>query len=229
MVLVKFSLSRLLNSNVHLSMSSRRWDNYAKSFILFKYRNFYFIDLVKTMFNLKLTSFFITYLIKNRGNILFIDKRDEFLVLLKFLKIETGQDYIGKHWVSGSFTNFYEFKTNKEIGRYNQMLLKSGFYSITRLPDAVICFSLYENFNALNEIRTLGIPSISLIGSDLNPSGINFVIPANDITKKSLYLIAQIFKFSILQGYKIEKIEFYFLLKKFCYLFFIKKLLEINY
>ena len=134
MILVKFSLKRLLNSNVHLSLSSRRWNNYVKSLISFKYRDFYFIDLIKTMFNLKLVIFFVSYLIKNRGNIL-------------------------------------------------------------------------------------------LLGSDVSPSGLNFILPANDISKHSVLLFVQLLKFSILKGIKMEKIIFYGLLKKFCYLFFIKQLL----
>jgi small subunit ribosomal protein S2 len=228
MILVKFSLKRLLNSNVHLSMSSRRWNNYAKTLVSFKYRNFYFIDLMKTMYNLKLSTFFITYLIKNRGNILFIEKRLEFFVLLRYLKIQTNQDYIGKYWISGSFTNFSEFKLNRENKRDSVLLEKSGLYNLTRLPEAVISFSLYANLNGLNEARVLGIPTISLVGSDLNPSGLNFILPANDISKNSIYLFVQIFKFAILKGNKMEKIMFYGLLKKFCYLFFIKRLLLVK-
>lgn len=228
MILVKFSLKRLLNSNVHLSITSRRWNNYAKAFISFKYRDFYFVDLLRTVFNLKLTSFFITYLIKNRGTLVFIDKRLEFFVLLKYLKIETNQDFIGKFWISGSFTNFIEFNTNKKNNRSSILLDKSGFYNLRRLPDTVIFFSLYENLNAVNESRTLGIPVISLVGSDLNPSGLNFLIPANDLSKSSIYLFVQIFKFSVLKGIKLEKLIFYTLLKKFCYFFFIKRLLLVK-
>lgn len=228
MILVKFSLKRLLNSNVHLSLSSRRWNNYVKSLISFKYRNFYFIDLIKTMFNLKLVIFFVSYLIKNRGNILFIEKRSEFFVLLKYLKIETDQDFIGKYWISGIFTNFNEFKLNYENKHSNLLLEKSGLYNLTRLPDAVMSFGLYSNINAINEIRALGIPIITLLGSDVSPSGLNFLLPANDISKSSILLFIQLLKFSILKGIKIEKIMFYSLLKKFCYLFFIKQLLIVS-
>jgi small subunit ribosomal protein S2 len=228
MILIKFSLKRLLNSNVHLSVTTRRWNNYVKSLISFKYRNFYFLDLIKTMFNLKLVIFFITYLIKNRGNILFIEKRFEFFVLLKYLKIETNQDFICKYWISGAFTNFNEFKFNFDKKQSNSLLEKTGLYSLPRLPDAIMSFSLYSNLNAINEIRALGIPIITLLGSDILPSNLNFMLPANDVSKASILLFIQLIKFSILKGIKIEKIIFYDLLKKFCYLFFVKQLLNFN-
>ena len=225
MILIKFSYNKLINSKVHLLLSSRRWNNYVKSFVLMKYRNFYFINLFKTIFNLKLTLFFITTLTYNRGNLVLIEKREEYFFFLKRLALYTKQKFIGKGWLCGSFKNFSEFRKNWKEYRRNDLLIQNGYYNLTRLPEVALCFSLYENSNAIQELKVLGIPTITLISSDLNPAGISFIVPSNDVSESSVLLFMQIFRYSILKGYKIEKIKFYKLLRKFCYLVFIKKLI----
>lgn len=225
MILIKISIRRLVKLNTQLSISSRRWNNYVKSFIYATYRNFYFINIFKTMFTLRLVSYFLMDISKKRGNLLFVDKRIDLYVLLRYLYLELGHNFIGKNWVSGIFTNFTEFKLNYSRGRINFSLKNSGFYMLSRLPDALITFSFYENFNAVTEARILGIPVVSLVGSDLNPSGISFMLFGNDNTRVSLFLFAQLFKFSIIKGVFSEKLIFYKNIRKFCYLFFIKSLI----
>ena len=229
MVLVKFSVNRLVRTHAQLSISSRRWNNYVKNFIYLKYRNFYLLNLYKTLYCLRLTSFFLTDIIQNRGSLLFIDNRLELQMMLKYLKIETSQNFMTYKWVSGSFTNFVEFYFNKKLAlNLDSDLRHSGFYSMSRLPDVIVSFSLYENYNAITEARTLGIPVISLIGSDMNPSGINFMLFSNDINKKSIFLFTQVFRYSVLRGFNKEKIFLLKILKKYSFLLFLKKLLKIS-
>lgn len=222
MILVKFSIDRMLSCNMQLSITKRRWHNYVKFFVYAKYREIYLLNLVLTLFYLRLVSFYIKDLILHRGELVFIDKRSDTFVLLRYLKLETGQRFIGNFWVSGSFTNFKEFHKERVLQLSNSFLSRTGYFSLTRLPDFVVTFSFYENEVALNETRTLGIPAVSVVGSDMNTSGFAFILPSNDIFKKSLFLISQVLKLSILKGYSRERFLFYFLLKRFCFLFFIK-------
>ena len=146
MVLLKYSLKRLIKKNVYIGSSSRRWNEYVKSFIYYQYKKQYYFDLVKIMLSLRLINFFLMNLIVLKGNAVFIDNRKMFSVFLKFLKFETDHEILKEGWVSGTFTNFKEFQINKIYKNLNnEMLKKMGFYKLMRLPDVVITFSNYYN------------------------------------------------------------------------------------
>ena len=65
-----------------------------------------------------------------------------------------------------------------------------------------------------------------MVGSDVNPSGVDFMLFSNDFSDCSLFLFSQIFRFSIINGLVGEKLNFYKNLRKYCYLYFLKMLLN---
>ena len=58
-----------------------------------------------------------------------------------------------------------------------------------RLPDAVIIVDAKLESTAVNEASRLGIPIIALIDSNTDPSNIDFPIPANDDSIRTIQLI----------------------------------------
>lgn len=223
MIILKFSVERFFQSKVQLGVSYKRWNIYVKSYIHLKYRELYLINLLKTMFNLRLTSFFLSNLTKKRGLTLFIDKRKELEILLKFIKITTNSKILLKDWIPGTLTNFREFYTTGKKKK-NSLLRNTGFFKLNKMPDVIVSFSLYHNENSINEARALGIPVICFVNTDLNPSGINFLIVSNDNLKESIFLLSQILRLSMLNGLYNEKLYFYNLLKRYCYLISLKKI-----
>jgi small subunit ribosomal protein S2 len=75
-----------------------------------------------------------------------------------------------------------------------------GIKYMTGLPDIVIILDQQEEYTALRECITLGIPTISLIDTNSDPDLANFSIPANDDSIASIRFILNKLVFAICEG-----------------------------
>ncbi|CAI8583125.1 unnamed protein product [Vicia faba] len=75
-----------------------------------------------------------------------------------------------------------------------------GIKYMTRLPDIVIILDQQEEYTALQECITLGIPTISLIDTNSDPDLADISIPANDDAIASIGLILNKLVFAICEG-----------------------------
>ncbi|TYI54464.1 hypothetical protein E1A91_D11G076500v1 [Gossypium mustelinum] len=64
-----------------------------------------------------------------------------------------------------------------------------GIKYMTRFPDIVIIVDQQEEYTALRECITLGIPTICLIDTNSNPDLADISIPTNDDAIASIQLI----------------------------------------
>ena len=69
-----------------------------------------------------------------------------------------------------------------------------------KLPECLFVVDVKKEKIAINEANILKIPVIGLVDSDSDPSGIDFVIPGNDDSIKSINLISSVISNSILEG-----------------------------
>ena len=82
-------------------------------------------------------------------------------------------------------------KLNKSIG---------GIVNLNKLPDALFVVDLANETTAITEAQKLGIPVIGLADSNVNPEGIDFLIPGNDDAIRSIELIASAIADACLKG-----------------------------
>ena len=68
------------------------------------------------------------------------------------------------------------------------------------LPDALFVVDLANETTAITEAQKLGIPVIGLADSNVNPEGIDFLIPGNDDAIRSIELIASAIADACLKG-----------------------------
>lgn len=72
---------------------------------------------------------------------------------------------------------------------------------MTGLPDIVIILDQQEEYTALRECITLGIPTICLIDTNCDPDLSDISIPANDDAIASIRLILNKLVFAICEGH----------------------------
>ena len=134
--------------------------------------------------------------------------------------------YVNKKWLGGMLTNWYttetrlhkfrDLRTEQKTGRLNHLpkrdaaVLKrqlshlqtylGGIKYMTGLPDIVIIVDQQEEYTALRECITLGIPTICLIDTNCDPDLADISIPANDDAIASIRLILNKLVFSICEG-----------------------------
>lgn len=123
--------------------------------------------------------------------------------------------YINERWLGGTLTNFSTI--TKSVAKFNNLILLhksgeinkytkkeqvnfkketekyakyfSGIRTMKELPKAIILTDPEVNKIAVTEARKLGIPVIAICNTNANPDLIDYVIPANNHSIKSVYLL----------------------------------------
>ena len=72
--------------------------------------------------------------------------------------------------------------------------------NLNKLPDALFVVDLANESTAITEAKKLGIPVIGLADSNVDPEGVEIVIPGNDDAIRSIELIASAIADSCLKG-----------------------------
>ncbi|KAI3875704.1 hypothetical protein MKW92_030926 [Papaver armeniacum] len=134
--------------------------------------------------------------------------------------------YVNKKWLGGMSTNwsttetrlhkFGDLRAEQKKGRLNRLpkrdatMLKRQLYHLqtylggikymTGLPDIVIIVDQQEEYTALRECVTLGIPKICLIDTNCDPDLADISIPDNDDAIASIRLILNKLVFAICEG-----------------------------
>nr|YP_010361664.1 ribosomal protein S2 [Triadenum breviflorum]UNQ87225.1 ribosomal protein S2 [Triadenum breviflorum] len=134
--------------------------------------------------------------------------------------------YVHKKWIGGILTNwsntemrlqqFRYLRREQQTGGFNRIKKRDaarlkrqlshlqrylgGIKYMTRLPDIVIIIDQQEEYTALRECITLGIPTISLIDTNCDPDLADMPIPANDDSIASIRFILNKLVFAICEG-----------------------------
>lgn len=178
------------------------------------------IDLLKTQIQLKNSIEFLRKTMENGGLVLFVAITKQSSEAIKDLAESLGMPYVLDRWLGGILTNFkiisdrikkleemeiaqkngeLEKYTKKEQTMFAKELEKmqkkfGGLKKLVRVPDAVFVSSLKDSALPVHEAKRVGIKVVGIANTDSNPDEIDYVIPANDRSKKSVDLIVQAIK-----------------------------------
>ena len=134
--------------------------------------------------------------------------------------------YVNQRWLGGMLTNWQtiqksirklkEYRFAEENGDWNllkkqevakkrreqQRLEKylGGLENMPGRPDVVIIIGQPEEIHAVRECRQLGIPTITLLDSNCDPTVADWFVPMNDDSVSGLRLILNAFETSINAG-----------------------------
>ena len=75
-----------------------------------------------------------------------------------------------------------------------------GIKDMRRLPDAIIIVDANLETTAVKEASVLGIPIIALVDSNTDPTPIQYPIPANDDSIRTIQLIMNVISNQILES-----------------------------
>lgn len=178
------------------------------------------IDLLKTQTQLKNSIEFIKKTINNGGLILFVALTKQSSEKTKELAELLNMPYVLDRWLGGTLTNFKvisdrvkrleemeQAQKGKELEKYTKkertMFAKelekmqtkfSGLKKLARVPDAIFVSSLKESALPVHEAKRMGVKIVGIANTDSNPDEVDYVIPANDRSKKSVDLILEAIK-----------------------------------
>ena len=214
----KVSMRDMLQAGVHFGHQTRFWNPKMKPFIFGARNGVHIINLEKTvpMFDDALN--FVGNIAAKKGKILFVGTKRAASEAVKEAAASCDQFYVNHRWLGGMLTNWktvrqsikrlkdlelqaqdgtFEKLTKKEAlmrTREMEKLEKSlgGIKNMGGLPDVLFVVDADHEHIAIKEANNLGIPVVSIVDTNSNPDGVDYVIPGNDdaIRAVQLYLNA---------------------------------------
>jgi small subunit ribosomal protein S2 len=205
----------LLDSGVHYGHIAKKWNPNMSQFIFMKYNNIHVIDINKTLLHLQEAASSLKNLARDGKKILFVATKKQARLSVESEAKRNSMPYVTERWLGGTLTNFITIRRLLKKWASLEKLIKSdtfnnlirreqltverkkdklsrllyGISDVTRLPAALFIVDLNKEHNAFNEARRLGIPVYALVDTDANPTNVDFVIPGNDDSDKSIRLI----------------------------------------
>ena len=211
---INISLEELLEAGCHFGHTVSKIHPRMRDYVYMARQGVHIFDLVKTRQRLITAAQFLADLVKEGGKVIFVGTKRQAAPIIEKKVKKTGMFYINKRWIGGLLTNWSEVKKNLEKlidlkneidkgreGRtkYEQVLLKreysrlEGFYGgisgLTDIPQALFIVDVKREKTAVSEAKKMGIPVVAIVDTNNDPSGIDYVIPANDDAKGSINCI----------------------------------------
>ena len=204
----------LLGTGAHFGHVTRKWNPNFKPHILLEKNGVHIINLESTIEGFNKASTFVKEIISKNGEILFVGTKKQAQDIVQQEADKCSMFYIVERWLGGTLTNFstikksikrlkmlekegsnlYENLTKKETQMLNRERVKladqhRGIKDMRRLPDAVIVVDAQYEDTAIREARRLYIPVIAIVDSNTDPTKVDYPIPANDDSIRTIQLI----------------------------------------
>ena len=212
MALIKFE--DLLDTGAHFGHVTRKWHPNYKPYVLTEKNGVHIINLEETIASFEKAMTFIQSIVKKNGEVLFIGTKKQAKDIVQQEADRCGMFYIVERWLGGSLTNFttikksikrlkslekegsnlYENLTKKETQMLNRERVKlsdqhRGIKDMRKPPDAVVIVDGQYEATAIKEATSMNIPIVALIDSNTDPNIVDFPIPANDDSLRTIQLI----------------------------------------
>jgi len=221
-------LEDMLKAGMHFGHRTNRWHPKMKPFIFTSKNGVYIINLKKTQEKLQEALEFMVKIIAEGKSVLFVGTKNQVSEPLKKMALAINQPYIVGKWLGGYLTNFAVVKksvkkyldliekrdsgklekyTKKERLNFDREIKKlemrvGGLASLNKLPDALFIWDIKEEETAMKEAQQKNIPIIAICDTNVDPTPINYPIPANDDAIKTIKLILDAVKETILSERK---------------------------
>jgi len=210
-------IQELLEAGVHFGHQTRRWNPKMRRFIFGERGGIYIIDLLKTAELLEQAQRFASDLAHRGGSVLFVGTKKQARDAIRETAELADMPYVNHRWLGGLLTNFQTI--NQRIKRLHDLeryategqldllptrermaaqadLLKlqanlGGVKNMQRVPDAMFVIDLKTEAIAVREAQRLRIPVIGLVDTNVDPDGIDYIIPGNDDAIRSCALITR--------------------------------------
>ena len=213
---VKIDIKQLLEAGVHFGHKTSRWHPKMAPYIHSKRQDSHIIDLAKTVEALEKALPVITKTVESGKKVLFVGTKKQSKEAVRTTAESVNQPYVVERWVGGMLTNsgtinqqIKKLKTLEkrmatgelakrysklEVQRYAEEIeaLNTRYGGIKNLmgrPGIVFVTDAIADANAIREAKVLNIPVVALVDINVNPEGIDYVIPANDDAIKGVQLL----------------------------------------
>lgn len=207
----KLSIKSLLEVGAHFGHKKNLWNPEMEKYIYGVKNKIHIIDLQQTAYCFYNTLQAVFNISSRSGRILFVNTKKQSTDIVKEEAVRCGQYYVNHRWLGGMLTNWStvsssiktlkkyeeildnqgEKYTKKELlnfARKKEKLEKAigGIRNLGGLPDLLFVIDVKMHSIAIEEANKLGIPIMAIVDTNSSPKGVDFVIPGNDDSRKSI-------------------------------------------
>ena len=213
---VKVDIKQLLEAGVHFGHKTSRWHPKMAPYIHSKRQDSHIIDLTKTVEGLEKALPAITKAVEGGRKVLFVGTKKQVKESVREAAQRVNQPYVVERWVGGMLTNsatvnqqIKKLKTLEkrmesgelskrysklEVQRYAEEIESlntkyGGIKDLMGRPGILFVTDAIADANAIREAKTLNIPVVAIVDTNVNPDGIDYIIPANDDAIKGVKLL----------------------------------------
>ncbi len=211
------TLEQLLKAGVHFGHQTKYWNPKMDKYLFGKRDKIHIINLEHTVEMIKPALKFIEEVAAKNNKILFVGTKRTATEIIKNEAERCSMPYVNERWLGGMLTNYKTIRSSitrlenllrqKEDGTFSKITKKEGLKiqrDINRLqksiggvtemgglPDALFIIDVNRESIAVSEASKMGIPIVGIVDSNSDPEGIDYVIPGNDDSIRSIALFTE--------------------------------------
>jgi small subunit ribosomal protein S2 len=228
-------MKELLEAGVHFGHQTNHWNPRMKSYVFGARNGIYIIDLQKTDEQTKSACDFVTRIAAEGKKVLFVGTKKRAKDVIENEAKRSDMYFVTNRWLGGMLTNYQTVKASidrlkklealkdsaewDEISKKEQSMLDrefqrlkkslGGIQEMKKLPGAVFIVDTNKEHIAVKEAKKLGIPTVAVVDTNCDPTGIDYVIPGNDDAIRSVTLFSRLIADSCVEGARVfqEKLQ----------------------
>jgi small subunit ribosomal protein S2 len=208
-------MKQLLDAGVHFGHQTRRWNPKMRPYIYGERNGIYIIDLEQTTRALDKACEFMRKAASEKKNIIFVGTKKQASEIVEEEARRCNAHFVNRRWLGGMLTNFETIRLRinrlkeleemkdtgeiyrrpkKELAVLNRELFKlekslGGIKNMRGKPDILFIIDQKRELIAVAEAKKIGIIVVGIIDTNCDPEGIDYVIPGNDDSIRSIKLI----------------------------------------
>ena len=209
-------IRQLFEAGVHFGHQTSRWNPKMAKYIYDKKDGIHIINLDQTVAQLDRASDFLKEVAGRGRQVLFVGTRKQTKEIVRSAAESVGMPYVTERWLGGMLTNQHtivsqikklkllekRMASGELANRYSKLEVQriqeeidtlniryGGIKEMRGKPGAMVVLDAVTDRNAITEAQKLRVPVVAVCDSNANPTGIDYVIPANDDALAGLRLI----------------------------------------
>lgn len=222
----KVSLEDLFESGVHLGHQLRRWNPKARKLVFGQRQGISVIDLEITQKKLEEAAIFVEDVVAHGKEVWVVGTKKQAQEIVREMGTQTNMPFTANRWLGGALTNFATMK--RSLAKYNRFLTLDrkgeldkmhkkeasairremsrmhrnfeGLVSVHELPAAIIVIDTKHEAIAVAEANRLKIPVIGLVDTNANPYVVDYPVPGNDDSVRSIRALTDVLVCAIDNG-----------------------------
>lgn len=210
-------MKEMLEAGAHFGHQTQRWNPKMSRYIFGPRNGIHIIDLQQTVPLFRDAYEYMRNTTAKGGKVLFVGTKKQAQEVIKEAAVSANQFYINHRWLGGTLTNFKTIKQSiermrkiremaedgtfanlpkKEVTQLSRKLEKleknlNGIKDMAKLPKAILIIDPKNEHLAVAEAKSLNIPIVATLDTNCDPDEVNYPIPANDDSVRSISLFVE--------------------------------------